>query len=258
MAKTSPGDKAPKEIIEKYEKLKELFQKQEDIITNISHELQTPVTIALSAIEISLGEDDVKKIKNYLQTAREAILRQNYIIEDLLGLSGGQPRIVAKGYMSLDLGEIVDSSIKDVAPLTSGEEIKIIKKVDIVPKVKGDPRELKHLVINLLTNAIKFNKKGGRVTIRVTRMKDSLRPLAPGYVRVDVSDEGIGIPEKEKENIFSPLFQVDATATRRFGGTGMGLAVAKAIVEAHGGKIGFESQEGEGSTFSFTIPAARS
>jgi signal transduction histidine kinase len=103
---------------------------------------------------------------------------------------------------------------------------------------------------NLLTNAVKFNRDGGRITL-------SARPIAGGFVEVEVSDTGIGIPVEEQEKIFERFYQVEAGPRRRYEGTGIGLAIVRDILRLHGGGIRVESVAGEGATFVFTLPMAR-
>lgn len=115
--------------------------------------------------------------------------------------------------------------------------------------VRGDYKGLVQVMRNLINNAIKFNRVGGRVAIEAGE-KD-------GMVEVSVSDTGIGIPEDKLDRIFERLYQVDNSLTRQYGGTGMGLAITREIVEAHGGEIKVESKVGEGSRFWFTVPVAK-
>jgi signal transduction histidine kinase len=114
-----------------------------------------------------------------------------------------------------------------------------------LPRVKADFKRLGHVLRNLISNAIKFTEEGS-VTVEIKRRKDA--------VEVCVTDTGIGIPKKYQKRIFERLYQVDSSGTRRYGGTGMGLAIVKEIVEAHGGEITVSSEEGRGSRFCFTLP----
>jgi signal transduction histidine kinase len=150
---------------------------------------------------------------------------------------------------------IEEINLADVTAIAVGEmkspaEEKGIKIELDVPGtlVRADYEMVKLVLLNLLDNAVKFTDKGGRIKVS-SGMKGDM-------VEVSVEDTGIGIPEELHGRIFDRLFQVDATATRRFGGTGMGLAVAKDIVEVHGGKIWTESEPGKGSEFYFTLPIA--
>jgi signal transduction histidine kinase len=111
----------------------------------------------------------------------------------------------------------------------------------------GDKNQIEHVLENLLDNAIKFNIRGGKVDISADR--------EDGMVKVCIKDTGIGIPEEKMGKIFEKMYQVNSETTRKFGGIGIGLSIAKHIVEAHGGRIWAQSKTGEGSTFCFTIPA---
>ncbi len=119
---------------------------------------------------------------------------------------------------------------------------------DELPRVKGDFKALKHVFHNLIDNAIKFNKDGGEVLIEAREKQ--------GMIEVCVSDTGIGIPRELQKKVFERFYQVDSSLTRRYGGTGMGLEIAREIMEAHGGEIKVESRPGGGSRFCFTLPIA--
>jgi two-component system sensor histidine kinase VicK len=116
-----------------------------------------------------------------------------------------------------------------------------------LPLIHGDRGKLTQVLDNLLGNAIKFSPNGGTITVRAYP--------AGKEVQIDVIDQGIGIPADKLEKIFERFYQVDGSSKRRFPGTGLGLAIVRRIVEGHNGKIWVESEEGKGSTFSFTVPA---
>ena len=113
-------------------------------------------------------------------------------------------------------------------------------------RVKADPDRLLQVLANLLSNAAKYSPRGGKVDLALTR--------APGRYRISVQDYGKGIPPEFQPRIFERFAQADVSSTRQKGGTGLGLAIAKAIVERHGGRIGFATRPGEGTTFSFELP----
>ena len=115
-----------------------------------------------------------------------------------------------------------------------------------LPLARADRDRVNQVLDNLIGNAIKFSPNGGCVTVRLS--------ATDGMVQVSVSDSGIGIPADQLDRIFERFYQVDGSATRKFGGAGLGLTIVKRIVEAHGGRIWAESQVGHGSTFSFTLP----
>ncbi len=119
-----------------------------------------------------------------------------------------------------------------------------------MPRVIGDSEKLRQILINLLNNAIKFTEKGGKLDV-LAKQKD-------GFVEVCVKDTGIGISKENLNKIFDKFFQVDATTTRKYSGSGVGLTISKNIIEKHGGNIWVESELGKGTTFFFTIPKASS
>ncbi len=116
-----------------------------------------------------------------------------------------------------------------------------------LPKVKADSVKLKQVMLNLVSNAIKFTEEG---EVLVSAVRED------GFVRLSVEDSGVGIKKADMEHIFDQFRQADGTSTRKFGGTGLGLAISKKIVEMHGGRIWVESRVGEGSAFYFTVPVA--
>jgi len=121
-----------------------------------------------------------------------------------------------------------------------------MRVADNVPPLTADRRWLEHVMTNLVGNAIKFTPEGGHVWVLIKRR--------PADVIVQVIDSGVGIPKEAQKNLFSKFYQVDGSATRKVGGTGLGLYIARQIVEAHGGKIWVESEVGKGSVFSFSLP----
>jgi two-component system phosphate regulon sensor histidine kinase PhoR len=143
---------------------------------------------------------------------------------------------------------VIDESIARLASLTKSKEVSVrLRQVDEV-KVRGDGEKLGVAIANVIENAIKFNLESGTVEIGVIRTSD------PKGVRVSIVDTGIGIANEKIPKIFESFTQADMTHTRKFGGAGLGLPVAKAIVEAHGGSIGVNSKPGHGSAFHIWLP----
>jgi signal transduction histidine kinase len=151
---------------------------------------------------------------------------------------------------ALELKDVVLVAISEARQDALEKGVKIALSIpDGLPRVRADFAEFKHALSNILDNAIKFNREGGRVDIKAE--------AKGGLVEVTVRDTGIGIGGEHLEKVFDRFYQVDTTTTRRYSGTGMGLAVAKEIVEAHGGRIWAESKPGGGSTFHLTLPTAK-
>ncbi len=238
---------AHKNLEKAYEELKGLDELKNSIIANVSHELRTPITIAKGAIEIARDEEDGKSRKESLKMALDALSRQNFIIGNMIEAARWSKKKRELKLEDLNLDHLVALVSSEFKAMAAKDKIKITVDLEKdLPLVKADYEQLKRVLQNLLSNGIKFNKEGGEVIIEA-REKE-------GMVEVCVSDTGIGIPRDKLEKIFEPFYQLDASAARRYGGTGMGLTIAKQIVEANGGKIMVESELGKGSKLYFTLP----
>ncbi len=227
------------------EGLKELDRLKTTFFSNITHELRTPLTLILAPLESilagELGNFDERQ-KASLRPTRRAALRLLRLINDLLDMAQLEERFLKlqpeRCDLSLLLGSIVDYS----RPLAAR------KRIDLQLHVAGDPPELtidvqkmERVVVNLLSNALKFTPEKGQVVVTLQDAQDE--------VLLEVRDSGIGIPADMLESIFERFRQADGSVTRRFGGTGIGLALAKELVELHGGCIEVESEHEQGSLF---------
>lgn len=237
------------ELKEAYEELKSLDELKSNILANVSHELRTPITVAKGAIELAMDEENPGERRRFLKMALDALTRQNFIVADILEAAKFEKGEVELNLEAVDVVQMIKLVRDEFEPMLVTEGIKMEVNVENIPPAKADPQQLKHVLRNLISNAIKFNRKGGSVTIEA-REKGSM-------VEVCVSDTGIGIPEDKLEKIFERFYQMDSSPTRHYGGTGMGLAIVKEVVEAHGGEVMVKSKLGEGSTFCFTLPAWR-
>ncbi|MBQ0721533.1 MAG: response regulator [Gammaproteobacteria bacterium] len=221
-------------------------------ISTVSHELRTPLTSIRGALGIVLGKESASlspKAKKMLDTANRNSERLTLLINDILDLEK-----IEAGEMSFEL-RVVDIHALAERALLENESYAKNYQVDLHLQptegdaifVLGDENRLLQVFANLLSNAIKFSPSGDRVSIDLSKSID-------GRVRIAVIDKGAGIPEEFQARIFARFAQADASDTRQQGGTGLGLAVSKAIVEHHSGLIGFESKVGSGSTFYFDLP----
>ena len=234
------------ELQKAYEELKEVDRVKSDIISNVSHELKTPITIAKGALELAMGEEGEKERNELLARAIRALLHQTNIVNDLVDIARVERGEFKLRLKPVDLGEVVNDCLSEKLPMALQKEVEIETSIQELPRIKADEAELKHVILNLLDNAIKFNRRGGEVLIRAEK-KDR-------YIEVSVEDTGIGIAKDKLEKIFEPLTQLDPTTKRKYGGTGMGLTIVKRVVEMHGGKTWVESKAGKGSKFVFTLP----
>ncbi len=233
-----------------YEELKSLDALKSNVISNVSHELRTPITIAKGALELLMDENEPSSRVKLVGMARSALLRQNKIVEDLLE-AARMERVTAYSLSleNLDLKSTIPLVVDEFKAVAMEKRIRLETLfAEELPTVKADLERFNHALRNLVDNALKFTDEGGVITVEAKREN--------GFAEVCVRDTGIGIPKDEQSKIFERFYQVDSSKTRRYGGTGMGLAIAKEIVEAHGGKIGVESEVGKGSRFFFTVPIA--
>src|SRR5579864_6609939 len=237
------------EISDKNQQLLGVNRQQLNFISNISHELRTPLAGILGHTELLLGGlsgplepsqlADVKAVDEegqVLLTLVNEILDESQIETRTMMLTIGRVDLVA-----------VIESVMACARASAGAK-SLYLRTDTMPKASalGDEMRLRQVVSNLVDNAIKFTESGG-VTVNCL-------PWA-GFWRVSVGDTGMGLRESDRDRVFDRFMQVDAGTTRRFGGAGLGLAIARGLVEMQGGEIGVDSVLGQGSTFWFTVPA---
>ena len=221
---------------------------QSVFISTVHHELRTPIAI-IKGYASTLGRDDVEwdtdVIREKMAIIEDEADRLTELVEDLLTAS----EIQTAHQLQLNRTDIDLSSVaaRAAARLDSQTKHRIeLSFPDNFPTIQGDAMRLRQVIDNLLTNAIKYSPEGKTITIGGR--------YSGKNVTVFVRDEGAGIPKEEMDKIFDRFYRIDDTLTRRTQGTGLGLYLVKAIVEAHGGEISLKSQVGSGSTFHFTIP----
>jgi signal transduction histidine kinase len=233
-----------------YDELAEVDRLKDELVQNISHELRTPITFIKGYISLllegdlgDLGQEQISSLKIVNEKTEQLISLVNGILT-LQILTTEVLRLE-----SISPNHLADRAVEDAKIATENLGIKVVADYpEEMPFVRVDPTRITQVFDNLLQNAIKFSPEGGTITIR-------LRPLK-AKVRVDIQDTGIGIPEDKIDRIFDRFFQVDGSMTRRYGGAGLGLAICRQIIDAHGGQISVHSTEDQGSTFTFTLPLA--
>jgi len=234
------------------ERLTELNQIKANLISNVSHELRTPLAHILGYVEL-LEEGQLGPLTDE-QTKAMAVIhrgtdRLGRLIEDLIEFSTASRSGVVLKLQQVDLPALMRGVIE--RSQAKAEKAGVRLALHVTPEVRAlqaDPEKLGWVLFQLVDNGIKFTPNDGEVSLAASR--DG--PL----VRLSVADTGIGIPPDRVEEIFEPLHQLDGSPTRRYGGTGLGLALVKLIVGAHGSQIRVESELGKGTSLSFLLPVA--
>ena len=231
------------------DKLLEVDRLKSEFIANTSHELRTPLQSVMGFTKLLLSGrvNDPKKQEEFLRIIDQQSEHLVMLIDDLIDV---QRLESGRFYVEKDdvrIDEIIAEAVRELGHLASERRIDLVQEVDSsVTPVEADNMRIKQVVVNLLNNAIKFSKDGGKIWLKAKS--------ADGKLLVQVMDQGIGIPKAATHRIFERFYQVDGLLTRKAEGTGLGLYIVKQIVEAHGGRVWVESEEGEGSTFYFTLP----
>jgi PAS domain S-box-containing protein len=223
-------------------------QIKDEFLTTLSHELRTPLNAIVGWSQILSPESDQEELNEGLDAIRRNGFAQTRLIEDLLDMSRIVSGKVRLDVQLLDLSSVINAAIDTVRPAADAKSIKIRKVLDpVVGMVSGDPTRLQQVVWNLLTNAIKFTPKEGKIDVILERVNS--------HVELTIHDSGIGISPEDLPVIFDRFRQVDSSTTRSYGGLGLGLAIVKQLVELHGGSVHAKSEgEGKGTTFTIHLP----
>jgi two-component system phosphate regulon sensor histidine kinase PhoR len=242
-------------IMEDVSELRRLQRIRTEFIDNLSHELRTPLTTVSLLAETLVREADAAgqsippRMRDRIGKIEVETDHLVQMVEELLDLSrieSGGPMVMLD---EVDLRRLAVAAVERLRLFAERQGVELRSDVpETIPPIRGAEDRLGQVLVNLLHNAVKFSPDGGIVTVRV-------EPSAEEVV-VAVEDHGIGIARADQARIFERFYKADK-ARRRGGGTGLGLAIARHVVEAHGGRIRVDSEEGRGSTFSFSIPTGR-
>jgi signal transduction histidine kinase len=237
------------ELEEQNARLRESERLKSDLVNTVSHELRTPLSGVLGFTKLLLTREfDSETRRHYLGIVDAQARRLSQLIDDFLDVRTIEEGRFERARDVVDLGTL----LQDEATLYSLQSEKHELALDLPQTplpVLGNADRLRQVIGNLLSNAIKYSPQGGTVHVRADMQGEA--------VRVEVRDEGIGIPANQQARIFTKFFRAEAAASG-IAGTGLGLSVSRDIVESHGGQIGFTSAEGEGTTFFVELPGAKS
>lgn len=241
------------ELQKALERLSELNHLKSNFIANISHELRTPLTHIKGYLDLladgGLGPLNPAQ-EDALTVLKRAETRLERLIEDLIQFS-----LASRGELSLNLQQteidkLILVAVERYRHRAANQEIALSTSIaPNIPPIQADEDKIGWVLLQLLDNALKFTPKGGKVIVQASA--DS------GLIHVAVLDTGIGIPEERMSEIFEPFHQLDGSATRRYAGTGLGLAMVRRIIEAHGSMVKVHSMVGRGSRFEFSLPVTQ-
>ncbi len=235
------------EIQEAYEELKMLDHMKSEFINIAAHELRTPLAILMGYASM-LEEDLQGTQKDYMTTIMRNSLRLTALIDDMLSLQSLESGIISISKDPLNLPEAVQDAIGDLSLWAEQKNLTI--EVDIpadFPPMIADRQKFDLILVNLINNAVKFTPVGGHITLQA-------RVTGKNTTTISITNTGISIPKKELGRIFDRFYQVEQSLTREHGGIGLGLSIAKGMVLVCGGEIYAESEEGQSTTFIFTLP----
>lgn len=259
------------EIKETNLKLEKLERLKSEFISIVSHELRTPLTSIKNSLDILLsgrcGEVTTASDK-FLSMAKRNVQRLSGIINDLLDLSKIEAGKMDFTFKDINIHSVIEYVKSTLTEVAKSKNLNLITdETENLPSINADSQRLEQVLTNLVSNAIKFTPEGRSITIKSELInakeikindsfKDEIRKLEGDYIMVSVIDEGIGIEEKDLLHAFDKFAQIENSLSRKVGGSGLGLPIAKQLLDAHNGAIWCDSEPDKGSTFYFIIPVA--
>jgi len=229
--------------------LERAFTSQHEFVANAAHELKTPLAVLKSTLQLALQRPrTADEYRNELQNALEDAARLESLTHSMLRLARAEQLQAGQrlDFPLVDLSASCETSVERWRPMAEAKSVRVEVQSQGTPQVKGDPDDLETVWNNLLDNAIRYSPPGGEVRLSISRDN--------GQARIEVRDQGPGIREQDLQNIFDRFHRSDASRSRETGGYGLGLAIAKAMVEAYGGTIAAETRPGSRTAFCVKLP----
>ncbi|WP_353186106.1 ATP-binding protein [Parapedobacter lycopersici] len=232
------------------ETLKDQERFRREFLANISHELKTPLFAIqgyIDALQDGMLEEDPETAAQFLVKASQNIDRLSFLIKDLDAISKLESGQIPVNYQKFDIVPLIREVMESMDDRARAHEItlRFKEKYQRAMMVNADREKIRQVLVNLVDNSIKYGKTRGQTDIRVYELFDT--------VLVEVTDDGIGIEEKNLTRVFERFYRTDKSRSRKIGGSGLGLAIVKHIIEAHEQTINARSTEGVGTTFAFTL-----
>jgi heavy metal sensor kinase len=229
-----------------FARLENAFTQQQQFTSDAAHELRTPVSVMLTQTQTALNRDrSATEYRETLEACQRSAQRMRRLIESLLELArldAGQETMKRSRF---DLAQIAADCIGQIKPLAESRRIRI--EPDLAPaECNGDSERIAQVITNVLSNAVFYNRDNGEVRVRVRRDQN--------FAVIEVADNGTGIAPEHQANVFKRFYRADPARTASQGRSGLGLAISKAIIEAHGGAIELASEAGKGTVFTVRLP----
>ena len=229
-----------------FARLETAFTQQQQFTADAAHELRTPVSVILTQTQTALSRERyAAEYRETVEACERSAQRMRRLIESLLELARLDAGQETMKRLQFNLAEMVNECADQLKPIASQRNVKILKELAPV-EFTGDTERLAQVITNLLVNAIQYNRPDGEVRVKLEAQ--------PGLAVLTVSDTGPGISAEDRPHVFERFYRGDKSRTASNGNAGLGLAISKAIVEAHGGTISISSQPGTGTTFTVILP----
>jgi signal transduction histidine kinase len=242
------------ELTRANEKLRELDQAKSNFISIVAHQLRTPLSGVKWTLNMvlsgTLGPLSLEQ-KSFLMKCYESNERMIILINDMLGADRIDSEKLRYHFVPTQILDLMDNVLFEMTSIINKKHLQMsfVNRGRELPQVFVDTEKMRAVLQNILENATKYTPDGGKIEINTK--------VAGEFVEISVKDSGIGIPIESKKNIFNRFFRANNATKIETDGSGLGLFIAQGIIEKHGGKIWFESEEGQGSTFYFTVPISK-
>ena len=227
-------------------------------LATMSHEIRTPMNAIIGLAHLLEREVTTPRQRERIGKITTAARRLLHIINDILDLSKIEADKTVLEIIDFAVGATCEHAVSLVRESAQQQGLGLAVEIDprLPPMLRGDPGRIEQVLVNFLSNAVKFSERG-TITLRATRMDDGETPDTPVRLRLEVEDQGIGLNAEQQAKLFKPFEQADSSTTRKYGGTGLGLAISRGLVELMGGQIGADSAPGRGSRFWVVLPLAQ-
>ena len=229
--------------------VREAYEKQRQFAADASHELRTPLAVVLASADLLRSDPSITSpfLKQVIEDVRDEVKKMTKLVSDLLTVARTDGKANQMRLVRMDLVSAVQQTVRIMRPFAEKKDIVIDEELPKRVEIHADEQKIRQLILILVDNAVKYTPEHGRISVYVQEDR--------GSVKLSVSDTGIGIAPEHQERIFERFYRVDKARSRRMGGNGLGLAIAREIVEAHGGSIAVESEPGKGTTFHIRLKA---